>query len=412
MSLKIRTLLILAIGALLGFSLSLGPRVLADREAKRATDTLPWEDARLLAEVMERVKQDYVDRVTDQQLIESAIRGMLSGLDSHSAFLDPEEYDEIRISTTGHYSGVGIEVTLEDGAVRVVAPIEGTPAAAAGIRPGDVIVSVDGIDVDGDSLERTIDRMRGEAGTTVVVAVAREGVDHELEFSLERANVEVHSVRSASLDGDIGYVRISHFSDTTATDLNRALTALHAATPKGLKGLILDLRNNPGGVLEAAVSVSDAFLDDGMIVRANGRAADARFEMDAHPGDLLQGAPMVVLVNGGSASASEIVAGALQDHHRATLIGHRTYGKGSVQTVMPLSDGRAIKLTTSRYYTPSGRSIHEKGITPDISLVDPQPEVLAGTVEDGGPAVPASDPEVRIAIDTLLGGRIRHSRAP
>jgi carboxyl-terminal processing protease len=343
--------------------------------------------------------------------MEAAIRGMVAGLDPHSAFLDSQEYDEIRISTTGHYSGVGIEVALEDGVVRVVSPIDGTPAAAAGVLPGDVILSVDGRAVDGGGLEDTIDRMRGQPGTVVTVAVARTGVETPLEFRLKRANVEVHSVRDELLDHDVGYVRITHFSDTTAADLGRALTALHARTPYGLRGLVLDLRNNPGGVLEAAVSVSDAFLDDGVIVRASGRAVDARFEMDAQPGDLLQGAPLVVLVNGGSASASEIVAGALQDHHRATLVGHRTYGKGSVQTVMPLSDGHAIKLTTSRYYTPSGRSIHERGITPDVELDSDVYPVRTSALDESEPLA-EQDSEIQAALDTLKASRIRHSRAP
>jgi carboxyl-terminal processing protease len=412
MTRNVRTLLILTIGAVLGVSLAIGRGVLADRHAvSEADDGLPWSEARLLAEVMERVKHDYVERVSDRELMEAAIRGMVAGLDPHSAFLDSQEYDEIRISTTGHYSGVGIEVALEDGVVRVVSPIDGTPAAAAGVLPGDVILSVDGRAVDGGGLEDTIDRMRGQPGTVVTVAVARTGVETPLEFRLKRANVEVHSVRDELLDHDVGYVRITHFSDTTAADLGRALTALHARTPYGLRGLVLDLRNNPGGVLEAAVSVSDAFLDDGVIVRASGRAVDARFEMDAQPGDLLQGAPLVVLVNGGSASASEIVAGALQDHHRATLVGHRTYGKGSVQTVMPLSDGHAIKLTTSRYYTPSGRSIHERGITPDVELDSDVYPVRTSALDESEPLA-EQDSEIQAALDTLKASRIRHSRAP
>jgi carboxyl-terminal processing protease len=412
MPFSVRTLLVLAVGAGLGVSVSIGRGVLADREAAAQAGDLPWQEAHALAEVMERVKHDYVDAVDDRQLMEGAIRGMVSGLDPHSAFLDSHQYDEIRISTTGHYSGVGIEVELDDGIVRVVAPIDGTPAATAGIEPGDVILSVDGVAVDGDGLDDTIDRMRGRAGTVVDVTIARSGIDTPLDFRLTRADVEVHSVRYQMLDQDVGYVRISHFSDTTPSDLGRALTALHSRTAQGLRGLVLDLRNNPGGVLEAAVSVSDAFLDDGVIVRADGRAADARFEMDAQPGDLLQGAPIVVLVNGGSASASEIVAGALQDHSRATLVGRRTYGKGSVQTVMPLSDGRAIKLTTSRYYTPSGRSIHERGITPDVVVDDDVQPLQAAALEAGQLVTVESDPELRVALDTLRSARIRQSRAP
>lgn len=407
MSHKVRTLLILAGGIAMGLSLSLSRGVLADKETV-ASDTLPWEDARLLAEVLERVRQDYVDTTDDHALMENAIRGMVSALDPHSAFLDSEEYDEIRISTTGAYSGVGIEVTMEDGVVKVVAPIDGTPAAHAGIQAGDVIVAIDDVAVDTAGLNDAINRMRGKPGTSVKVSVTRAQVDHPLDFVLERSNVQVHSVKHELLEPGFGYVRITHFSETTPSDLTKAIAALKSASPQGrLKGLVLDLRNNPGGVLEAAVSVSDAFLDDGAIVSASGRAAESKFEMDATPGDLLDGAAMAVLVNGGSASASEIVAGALKDHNRAMLIGRTTFGKGSVQTVMPLSDGRAIKLTTSRYYTPSGASIHEKGIDPDIVVaVDQNPvDNLANLLK--------TDSEVSLALGKLKGdGVIRQSQAP
>ncbi|HSD74786.1 MAG TPA: S41 family peptidase [Steroidobacteraceae bacterium] len=407
MSHKVRTLLILAGGIAMGLSLSLSRGVLADKETV-ASDTLPWEDARLLAEVLERVRQDYVDTIDDHALMENAVRGMVSALDPHSAFLDSEEYDEIRISTTGAYSGVGIEVTMEDGVVKVVAPIDGTPAAHAGIQAGDVIVAIDDVAVDTAGLNDAINRMRGKPGTSVKVSVTRAQVDHALDFVLERSNVQVHSVKHELLEPGFGYVRITHFSETTPSDLTKAIAALKSASPQGrLKGLVLDLRNNPGGVLEAAVSVSDAFLDDGAIVSASGRAAESKFEMDATPGDLLDGAAMAVLVNGGSASASEIVAGALKDHNRAMLIGRTTFGKGSVQTVMPLSDGRAIKLTTSRYYTPSGASIHEKGIDPDIVVaVDQNPvDNLANLLK--------TDSEVSLALGKLKGdGVIRQSQAP
>jgi carboxyl-terminal processing protease len=409
MSQKVRTLLVLAGGIAMGLSLSLSRGVLADKE-RPTDDTLPWEDARLLAEVLERVRQDYVDNIDDHALMESAIRGMVSALDPHSAFLDSDEYDEIRISTTGAYSGVGIEVTMEDGAVRVVAPIDGTPAARAGIQAGDIIVSIDDVPVDTEGLSDAINRMRGKPGSTVRVSVTRSQVDHPLDFVLERSNVQVHSVKQELLEPGYGYVRITHFSETTPSDLTKAIAQLKSGSPQSkLKGLVLDLRNNPGGVLEAAVSVSDAFLDDGAIVSANGRAADSKFEMDATPGDLIDGAAIVVLVNGGSASASEIVAGALKDHSRATLIGRTTFGKGSVQTVMPLSDGRAIKLTTSRYYTPSGASIHDKGIDPDIVVErdqNPSENLSASRLLE-------TDNEVVLALDKLKGdGVIRQSQAP
>jgi carboxyl-terminal processing protease len=407
MSHKVRTLLILAGGIAMGLSLSLSRGVLADKEAT-STDTLPWEDARLLAEVLERVRQDYVDTIDDHALMENAIRGMVGALDPHSAFLDSEEYDEIRISTTGAYSGVGIEVTMEGGVVKVVAPIDGTSAARAGIQAGDVIVSIDDVAVDTAGLTDAINRMRGKPGTTVKVSITRAQVDHPLDFVLERSNVQVHSVKQELLEPGFGYIRITHFSETTPSDLTKAIAALKGASPQGkLMGLVLDLRNNPGGVLEAAVSVSDAFLDDGRIVSANGRATESEFKMDATPGDLLDGAPIAVLVNGGSASASEIVAGALKDHNRATIIGRTTFGKGSVQTVMPLSDGRAIKLTTSRYYTPSGASIHEKGIDPDIVVaVDQNPTDNLATLLK-------TDSEVSLALGKLKGdGVIRQSQAP
>ncbi len=410
MSVKVRTLLALALGVAIGISLSLSRGVLAEKEATD-DETLPWEDARLLAEVLERVKQDYVESVDDHALMESAIRGMVSALDPHSAFLDNEEYDEIRISTTGNYSGVGIEVTMEDGAVRVVAPIEGTPAARAGIHAGDVIVSIDDVPVDNAGLNDAINRMRGKPGTSVKVSVVRADVEQPLDFVLERSNVQVHSVKHEMLEPGFGYIRITHFSETTGSDLTKAINALKSLSPQSrLEGLVLDLRNNPGGVLEAAVSVTDAFLDDGAIVSASGRAAESRFEMDASPGDLLDGADMVVLVNGGSASASEIVAGALKDHGRAMLIGRTTFGKGSVQTVMPLSDGRAIKLTTSRYYTPSGASIHEKGIDPDIVVERDQNPVDDTSAKS---TLIERDSEVGLALGKLKGeGIIRQSKAP
>lgn len=409
MSVKVRTVLALIIGVALGASLSLSRGVLAEKEAVRE-DTLPWEDARLLAEVLERVKQDYVESVDDHALMENAIRGMVSALDPHSAFLDNEEYDEIRISTTGNYSGVGIEVTMDDGAVKVVSPIEGTPAARAGILAGDVITSIDDVAVEAAGLNDAINRMRGKPGTQVKVSVVRAGSEQPLDFVLERSNVQVHSVKYEMLEPGFGYVRITHFSETTGSDLTRAVNSLKSASPQGrLNGLVLDLRNNPGGVLEAAVSVSDAFLDDGAIVSASGRAPESRFEMDATPGDLIDGAEMVVLVNGGSASASEIVAGALKDHARATLIGRTTFGKGSVQTVMPLSDGRAIKLTTSRYYTPSGVSIHEKGIDPDVVVERDQ---NPGEDTAGGHSLLERDSEVSLALARLKGeGVIRQSKA-
>jgi len=393
MSLKARGFLAVFIGVVLGASLTLGSGVLAERAASPKPDALPWEEARLLAEVLERVRQDYVEPVDDRQLIEAAIRGMVADLDPHSAFLDLDDYEEIRISTTGAYSGVGLEVGIDGETVVVVTPTDEGPAARAGILPGDVILSVDGMPVDPGDLEDTVSRLRGPVGTRVRLAVRRDAPDEPLSFELTRARIDVHSIRHSMKAPGIGYVRISHFSETTAHDLARAIAELHREAGGRLDGLVLDLRDNPGGVLEAAIEVSDAFLQSGLIVSADGRMADAHFAAEATPGDLIDGAPMVLLVNGGSASASEIVAGALQDHRRATLVGTVTFGKGSVQTVMPLSNGRAIKLTTSRYFTPSGRSIHDRGIVPDVR-VDAAPE---GEGEE-------ADLQLRRALDTL-GGR-------
>lgn len=421
-----RVLLILAVGVLLGVGLSVGRTVNAERKiavgpavaaASENDSALPWRNARLLAEVLELIRHEYVDEVSDQELMEAAVRGMVADLDPHSTFLDADELGEIRISTTGEYSGVGIEVALENGAVNVVNPIEGGPAAQAGVLAGDTILAVDEVPVDSKNLDDTIDRMRGKPGSNVKITIARRETPQHLEFVLARANVQLHSVKPRLLEPGIGYVRISHFSETTTPDLEQALRKLKTQSEGALRGLVLDLRDNPGGLLEAAVGVSDAFLVDGVIVSADGRAADARFEMKAQPGDEIDGAPLVLLVNGGSASASEIVAGALKDHGRATVIGQQTYGKGSVQTVMPLSDGHALKLTTSRYYTPSGVSIHKVGITPDVVVQTegaPQGEQRASVEGDA-----AADPELRMALGILKDGlpqdtprTIRQSRLP
>ncbi len=367
MSFSFRGLLAVSIGVTLGLTLSLGSGVLADKQTQTDVMTpLAWEDARLLAEVYERVRRDYVDQVDDRTLIEGAIRGMVSQLDPHSSFLDSEEFREIRISTRGNYSGVGLEVNLADGRVTVVSPIDGTPAQRAGIQPGDVIVSVDDVEVDSEDLSDTVNRMRGAPGTPVNLSVRREAVEDLMHFELHRQRIALSSVRSELIEPGYGYLRISQFSETTARDLRKAMRTLESVNDGTLRGIVIDLRNNPGGVLDAAVDVSDAFLESGLIVSADGRIDDAQFAMQARPGDISHGAELVVLVNAGSASASEIVAGALKDHARALIMGDVTFGKGSVQTVIPLSNGRAIKLTTSRYYTPLGVSIHETGITPDI----------------------------------------------
>ena len=393
----------LVIGAALGFALAVSGGVLAQREP--AAKPLPWEDARLLAEVIGRIRSEYVDAVDEHELMQHAVRGMVSGLDAHSTFLDEGEIEDLRIATEGNYSGIGIEVSYESGRIEVVAPIEGSPAEHAGLRSGDIIVEIDGRKVDTRSLTGTIGRMRGEPGTLVRLGVEREEAPELLEFTIERAHVEVASVRAQLIEPGYGYLRLSHFSENTATELEAAVAALRRGGSEALEGLVLDLRGNPGGVLEAGVAVADAFLDRGLIVSADGRTREARFRMEATPGELAPGARIAVLVDGGSASASEIVAGALRDHGRAVLIGRRTYGKGSVQTVLPLSAGQAIKLTTSRYHTPSGASIQEKGLQPDIELgggADRGRRTLAGVPPGDGP-LPERDEAVRVALDWLKG---------
>jgi len=395
---RIRTLLVLATGVLLGLSFGLAGGVRADKPAATAKD-IPWQDARLLADVLERVKADYVNPIDDHQLLQAAIRGMVSSLDPYSAYLDGDDYDDVKVNSSGEYSGVGIEVSMQDEQVTVVTPLEGSPAALAGIRSGDVIVTIDGIAVNATSLADTIGRMRGKDGTTVRIGVERAGSAEPLLFTVKRQRVELRSVKTDLLEPGYGYLRISQFSDTTGDEVTGGVQALRKHNGAPLKGLLLDLRDNPGGVLEAAVAVSDAFLDAGVIVTAQGRTADSKFEMDATPGDLIKGAPLVILVNGGSASAAEIVAGALKDNHRATLIGRTTFGKGSVQTVIPLSSDSALKLTTSLYYTPSGVSINHKGIVPDVELArDPK---AADLTDSSDAAAIHRDAEVQRALQEL-----------
>ncbi len=411
MSLKIRVFLVIVVGSVLGLSLSLGG-ALINQQRSVLPDDLTWEQARLFAEVMELVKHDYVDAVEDRQLIESAVRGMVADLDRHSQYLDAGEYEEIRISTSGSYSGVGIEVSTIDDSIVVIAPIDNTPAQRAGILSGDVIVAIDGVSVDSDNLNHIVGKMRGRAGTEVIVSVARDEMEDWLVFNLTRETIKVASVRQEVLSAEFAYLRISQFTDSTADEVSAAIDEImdevKDRTGQLLAGLVLDLRDNPGGILDAAVDVSDLFLDSGIIVTADGRTPEARFSKEASRGDILDGAAMVVLVNAGSASASEIVAGALQDHNRALIIGTSTFGKGLVQTVMPLSKGRAIKLTTSRYYTPSGDSIHEIGIQPDV-------------IAEGSPEYPGfgmttaldreNDYQLNVAIEALSNQRVMHSDA-
>jgi carboxyl-terminal processing protease len=419
---RARTFLTLIAGAVLGFGGALTTGVLAERsgEAPRpATQpVLPWEEASLFAEVYERIKREYVQDIDDHTLMEKAVRGMVAGLDPHSAYLDSEEFEEIRLSTMGSYPGVGIEVAPAEGTVKILRTFEDSPAQRAGLRPDDEIVRIDGAEVGAD-LTGAIARLRGPSGSTVKLTVRRSGVVPLMEFPLRRAEVEVSSVAAQTLEPGFGYVRITTFSETTPADLTRLISGLKRDNPAGLKGLILDLRDNPGGVLESGVAVADDFLERGVIVTADGRTPEARFEMDATPGDLIHGAPLVVLVNGGTASASEIVAGALKDHARAVLIGSRTYGKGSVQTVMPLTHGGAIKLTTSLYFTPSGASIQGKGIVPDIVEKERTQTSVESAGGDGELRPLLRDRDVEIGLETLKhhasssewAGRMLASRA-
>ena len=362
-----RTLLLVLAGALLGATLTVAHTVLATRDDGRSVaEELPLEQLRTFTDVYSRIKENYVEPVEDDQLLEYAIRGMLSGLDPHSTYLNQDEFKELKIGTEGEFGGLGIEVTMEDGFVKVVAPIDGTPAKQAGVKAGDLIVRLDDRPVKGMTLNDAVQIMRGEPGTKIKLTIVREGRDQPLQVTITRAVIEVQSVDSRMLEDGYGYLRVSHFQTNTQDALDEALRRLQREAKEGLKGMVLDLRNNPGGVLSAAVSVSDTFLDDGLIVYTEGRVANSRLSYSARPGDALDGAPLVVLVNEGSASASEIVAGALQDHRRGVVIGHKTFGKGSVQTIQDLANGGALKLTTARYYTPDGRSIQAQGIDPDI----------------------------------------------
>jgi carboxyl-terminal processing protease len=409
---------LLAVGVVLGFLIALGGDVFAHRDQAPAPAASPATqasapkhvlsagEAAQLAEVMERVQREYVDDVEHPALIDDALRGLVGGLDPYSSYLDVEEYADLRVSTAGTYAGIGIEVSTADRALRVVRPFRDSPAAAAGIRSGDMIAAIDGAPVGAD-LDAAMSRMRGPRGSQVKLAVMRAGSVLPLEFTVERAQVDVHSVAMVAIGGQHVYARITMFSETTAEDFATGIARLRRDLGAKPRGVIIDLRNNPGGVLESAVEVADQLLESGVIVSADGRTPAARFSMAATPGDILPGVPVVLLVNGATASAAEILAGALQDHHRATLLGRRTFGKGSVQTVMPLNGGRAIKLTTSRYFTPSGRSIHGRGIEPDqpFESVDSLPLDLDDARVRA--TLAEHDPGVRAALDLLKGRKPR-----
>lgn len=366
MKARTQNYLLLMTGLILGVLVSIGHGVFAERETSKAT--LPVEELRTFSDVFGRIKNDYVESVGDKELLENAIRGMLTGLDPHSSYLDADQFKELQVGTTGQFGGLGIEVGMEDGFVKVIAPIDDTPAKRAGVQAGDLVIRLDDTPVKGMSLGDAVKLMRGKPGTDIKLTIVREGLDKPLQITITRDIIKVKSVKFRMLEPGYGYLRISQFQSKTADYLVKAMSDLKKENDGPLKGLILDLRNNPGGVLNGAVAVSDAFLDKGLIVYTEGRLPDSSLRFNATPDDVADGAPIVVLVNRGSASASEIVAGALQDHKRAIIIGSRTFGKGSVQTILPLSGGTALKLTTARYYTPSGRSIQAEGIIPDVKL--------------------------------------------
>jgi carboxyl-terminal processing protease len=381
------------LGALAGAALTLlavqPHSLLIGSSAKAAASSDTYRELNLFGDVFERVRSDYVDKPDDKKLIESAINGMLAGLDPHSSYMDPSSFRDMQVQTRGEFGGLGIEVTMEDGLIKVVAPIDDTPAAKAGVLANDVITMLDDESVQGMTLNQAVDKMRGPVNSKIKLTIMRKGVDKPIVLTITRDIIRVKSVRSHAEGSDVGYIRITQFNEQTTDGLRQAIADLKAQLGADkIKGYILDLRNNPGGLLDQAISVVNAFLNRGEIVSTRGRNADETQRFDARPGgDLTGGKPLIVLINGGSASASEIVAGALQDHKRATLIGTRSFGKGSVQTIIPLGAGNgALRLTTARYYTPSGRSIQAKGIVPDIVVLQDVPAALRGETDSKGEA--------------------------
>jgi len=407
--------------------------------AAAASDT--YRQLNLFGDVFERVRSDYVENPDDSSLIESAIDGMLTSLDPHSSYLSAKDFKDMQVQTSGKFGGLGIEVTMEEGIIKVVSPIDDTPAARSGILAGDLIIALDGEPVQGLNLNEAVDRMRGAVNTPIELTISREGVDKPFEVELVRDIITIRSVRSREEEGDIGYVRITTFNEQTYEGLEDAVEDIEEELGEdNVKGYVVDLRNNPGGLLDQAIAVSDAFLNRGEIVSTRGRHAEETRRHNARDGDLADGKPVIVLVNGGSASASEIVAGALQDHGRATIVGTRSFGKGSVQTIIPLGANGALRLTTARYFTPSGRSIQAKGIDPDIEVIQELPPELAeqqGDLEPRGeaslrghlvgdeeeeeeesgslayvPPEPEDDKQLQYALDLLKGLQVNRAFPP
>jgi carboxyl-terminal processing protease len=363
------------------------PRLLLSASAK-AAPAETYRQLNLFGDVFERVRADYVEKPDDAKLVETAINGMLSGLDPHSSYMDSKSFKDMQIQTRGEFGGLGIEVTMEDGLVKVVAPIDDTPAAKAGVLANDIITHLDDEPVQGLTLNQAVEKMRGPVNTKIKLRIMRKGADKPLDVELMRDVIRVRSVRFHTEGDDVGYIRITQFNEQTNENVKKAISDIgNQLGNDKVKGFVLDLRNNPGGLLDQAISVSDAFLEKGEIVSTRGRNAEETQRFNARPGDLTKGKPVIVLVNGGSASASEIVAGALQDHKRATVVGTRSFGKGSVQTIIPLGPGNgALRLTTARYFTPSGKSIQAKGIVPDIEVLQDVPDELKARTETKGEA--------------------------
>src|SRR2546421_2312019 len=384
-----KTSLIL-LGAAAGVAVTLiatQPRIVFDGARAQAAAADTYRQLSLFGDVFERVRADYVEKPDDSKLIESAINGMLAGLDPHSSYMDAKSFRDMQVQTRGEFGGLGIEVTMEDGLIKVVAPIDDTPASKAGIQANDIITKLDEEQVQALTLNQAVEKMRGPENTKIKLTIMRKGQDKPVEVTLTRERIRVRSVRSHIEGDDIGFIRISQFNEQTTEGVRKAISDFTGQGGDKFKGYIVDLRNNPGGLLDQAISVSDAFLEKGEIVSTRGRNAEETQRFTARAGDLTKAKPIIVLVNGGSASASEIVAGALQDHKRATIIGTRSFGKGSGQTIIPLGSGNgALRLTTARYFTPSRRSIQAKGITPDIEVLQDVPEELKARTNTQGEA--------------------------
>ncbi len=432
-----KTSLIL-LGAAAGAALTLlvsQPRTAFIGAAAKAAVSDTYRNLNLFGDVFERVRSDYVEKPDDSKLVEAAINGMLQGLDPHSSYMDPKSFRDMQVQTRGEFGGLGIEVTMEEGLVKVVAPIDETPAAKAGVLAGDIISHLDDEPVQGLTLNQAVEKMRGPVNTKIRLKIMRKGQDKPIEVTIVRDIIRVRSVRARTEGDDVAFIRITQFNEQTTDGLKKALSDMQSQIGVDkLKGYVVDMRNNPGGLLDQAISVSDAFLERGEIVSTRGRNAEETQRFNARAGDLTKGKPVIVLINGGSASASEIVAGALQDHKRATVVGTRSFGKGSVQTIIPLGSGNgALRLTTARYFTPSGTSIQAKGIKPDIEVLQDVPEEMKARTDTKGeaslrghlkaegdeqtgsqsyiPPDPKDDKALKMAVD-LLRGSITNAAFP